>query len=231
LLIFLQQKFANSEAIVRQTWERYSSNGGSITNAIDWAIKQYNVNSGLTEEFPKFTWNNYFMITGTYDINVTNVYTDSATLPPTFTGPEWKLFRSFLHDGREIWQAGNSGVLAKRVDAYPVDGSTQVNPQIGRFGAAYIEFYPPGGPAAQLNLTLTITKQWGKANPKVSVIPIANFQTHPPNNFINPVADTGLSLGYVYTYNNFNALDRLLVIISNVDGDINFSYSANITTP
>jgi len=65
----------------------------------------------------------------------------------------------------------------------------------------------------------------------ISGIPTNNFNAHPPNNFINPVTDNGNSLGYQFSYNNFNGINRVVVIISNVDGDINYFYSANITAP
>jgi hypothetical protein len=80
---------ADASAIIRKTWEQFqASNGGDMVNSIDQVLRRSEYSTTLATEFPKFTWNNYFMITGTYDIQVTGVYANLATLPPTFTGPD-----------------------------------------------------------------------------------------------------------------------------------------------
>jgi hypothetical protein len=218
-----------------------------MIEAIDWAIKQYNAGSGLTEEFPKFTWNNYFMITGTYDINVTYVYTDSATLPPTFTGPEWKLFRSHLERERKDYQGGNAGVaIIDQVVNFPVIGPPVNKPNaVESLGAAYIEFYPtnvPTGITADLNVTITIPSGAMLPvadRPKVSIIAFSNFGAtlHPPNDFVQPTTQAG-SLDLIYTrqvinFKTSSISNRVVVIISNISptlGNVPYRYSATIVT-
>jgi hypothetical protein len=112
---YLEDKVAGgSPDIIRKTWEEYSADSSNgMTVAIDSVLGGYGNKSWATE-FPNFAWNNYFMINGTYDIQVTNVYTNLATLPPPFTGLEWQLFRSWLREDRDKWQAGNAGSSSTR---------------------------------------------------------------------------------------------------------------------
>jgi len=77
------------------------------------------------------------MNSGTYDIQVTGVYTNPTTLPPAFTGPQWQLFRSHLRDERRDWQAGKAGVFVELVRAYPYTAPVTTTQQLG---ARYIEF-------------------------------------------------------------------------------------------
>jgi hypothetical protein len=239
---FLQQKVANSEAIVRQTWERYrANNGGSMLTAIEQVLQnQYATN--LTNEFPKFTWHNYFMNAGTYDIQVTNVYTNLETLQPAFTGPQWQLFRSHLREGRDNWQVGNAGVaIIDQVVQFPVNGPPTGKPDaIASLGAAYLEFYPTNlspGITADLNIAITIPSGAMlpiEDRPRVSVMAIASFGAtpHPSNDFIQPTTHVGsLDLRYNRLVTNFKSLDRVVVIISNISptvGNVPYRYSANI---
>jgi hypothetical protein len=57
-------------AIIRKTWEQYQANNGNgMVNSIDQVLRRSEYSTNLATEFPKFTWNNYFMITGTYNIS------------------------------------------------------------------------------------------------------------------------------------------------------------------
>jgi len=240
---FLEQKVANSETIVRQIWERYrTNNGGNMTTAIEQVLRnQYGTN--LPNEFPRFTWHNYFMNSGTYDIQVTGVYTNPTTLPPAFTGPQWQLFRSHLLGDRKNWQAGNAGVLVDRVgqtESYPIEGPAPGKPfLVENLGAAYIEFFPttlPLNRAADLTITLSLNVYTGGSEPRVSILPIPNFSAtpHPPNNFVTPVIipeSTYLIYRYTRTVNNFHQLNRVAVIVSSA-GSVStahpFSYRAEV---
>ena len=136
-----------------------------MTGAINSVLGGYGYKSWATE-FPNFTWNNYFMINGTYDTQITNAYTDLATLPPPFTGPEWQLFRSWLTTGRENYQAGNAGVALvdqanfQLPNNLSVDGPPSGKPDtVDHLGAVYIEFYSnnlnlQAGQTADLNLSI-----------------------------------------------------------------------------
>jgi hypothetical protein len=112
---------------------------------------------------------------------------------------------------------------------------------VDHLGSVYIEFLPNDRTlATDLNLQIRIPSG-GLLDltdrPKVSVIPIPvpNFTNapHPPNNFVQPTVVFGpsgsLDLLYTSTVPNFNAVDRVAVIISNtalnLDG-IQYSYSA-----
>jgi hypothetical protein len=246
LLIFLQQKFANSEAIVRQTWERYrTNNGGSITSAIDWAIKQYNANSSLADEFPKFTWNNYFLNHGTYDRRLNNIY---PNVENPGGGPvsmdEWELFRSKLFGDRR--NNGNAGVFVPLGHHFQQPGGLSIDwPTINQpypvdyLGAVYLEYYPdllPTGRLADLTLTVTLRRLPGGADPTVSVISFADFTTtpHPGNNLISPnVTLDGDHVVYQYTQTiqNFHQLKpngRVAMIISNPGGWGQFSCRAEV---
>jgi hypothetical protein len=179
------------------------------------------------------------MITGTYDIQVTNVYTDLAKFPSTFTGPEWKLFRERLTGDRRNYQGSNAGVQVEQVgrsNSYPLDGPTRGNPSvIENLGVAYVEFYTstlnlPPGAVADLHLTIVIRKKLGQPDPKVSMVPISSFSATPlpNNNFINPTIG-GINLLYDVTQVNFNRLDRVVLIISNYGAPVDFSYYAEVT--
>jgi uncharacterized repeat protein (TIGR01451 family) len=234
--------------IIRATWQRYkdingNNQAGKIIEAIDTVIGEYNGTTNLANEFPKFTWNNYFMITGTYGIQVTNVYTDLVTLPPSFTGPEWKLFRNFAQEDRKKWQDGNAGVNpVARVFQFPVDVSPGTTTAIvDHWGAGYLEFFPSRlnlqtGQTADLNLTIVV----GNGNvipqadrPRVSIMPITAWGGNtlpPPNDFVQPVLSGG-ALIYNRNIPNFNTYNRVAVIINNIsqhlDG-IPYGYSANV---
>jgi hypothetical protein len=210
-----------------------------MVKAIDNVLKRADYGTTLADEFPKFTWNNYFMNAGTYDIQVTNVYTNLATLTPSFTGPEWQLFRSQLEGDRRNWQGGNAGVLVDRVgqsESYPLDGPAYGIPSaVHNLGAAYIEFFPTTLPLTRtvdLNITLRVYNAASASAPKVSIIPIADFATPPGNDFVSPafvLEGTEWIYRYTRTIQNFRQLNRVVMIISNV-GDLHpFSYHAEVT--
>jgi len=231
---YLESKVANnSDSIIATTWQRYkNTNGntsaGNMTAAIDWAIKQHNASSSLADEFPKFTWNNYFMITGTYDIQVTNVYTNLATLPPTFTGPEWKLFRSHLKDERKDWQAGNAGALTAGIDQYPRNGPLpNYNTWVENLGAGYVEFFPrnynqPIAPRTVLSVTITVglPETMARANARVSVLPIINLlgPVLPNNNFLTPRSSGVTSSNYSFRIANFDQCNRVTIMANILSG-------------
>jgi hypothetical protein len=244
----------DAPAIIRKTWDQYrANNGNGMVNSIDQVLRRSEYNTTLATEFPKFTWNNYFMITGTYDIQVTGVYTNLATLPPTFTGPEWQLFRSWLQYPRNDWNGSdprsngiaNAGVaIIDQVVQFPVIGPPVDKPnEIDSLGAAYIEFYPtnlPSGITADLNVTITIPSGAllpATDRPKVSVIAISNFGAtpNPPNDFVQPTTQVGsLNLFYnrqVVNFKTSGTVNRVVVIISNISptlGNVPYMYSANI---
>jgi hypothetical protein len=248
LLIFLQQKVANSEAIVRQTWERYrTNNGGSMTTAIDQVLRnQYGTN--LANEFPKFTWNNYFMITGTYDINVTSVYTDVATLPPAFTGPEWQLFRNRLLYPRKDWSGSDplsngipqAGVLVERVPDYPNNNfhfPSWTTP-IQQFGVAYTEFMTNTSLIAGGVLSVTIDVDWSLSDAqqygRVSALPLTSFTTV-PNTFLTPntayLPDKTVSR-YTFRVADFAHCNRVALLINNLGPTkLSYTYSVEVVPP
>jgi hypothetical protein len=126
------------------------------------------------------------MITGTYDIQVTNVYTNPATLTPSFTGPEWQLFRSHLRDTRKEWQGDNAGVFVDRVgqfESYPIDGPVLGKPSlVESLGAAYIEFFPTTLPltrTADLTITFWLRVPAGCAPPKLAFYRLPTLEQHP----------------------------------------------------
>ncbi len=232
---FLEQKVANSETIARQTWERYrANNGGSMLTAINQVLGGYGGKS-LATEFPKFTWHNYFMNSGTYDIQVTGVYTNPATLPPAFTGPQWQLFRSHLREGRDNWQAGNAGVrtareenLTNRVVGPPSNYSPIVEPR----GVGYVEFLRPAaiGTNTTLSVTLDVYLPYVNASDdiRVSALPIQNFNAlpHPNNQFLPSIRVNTGRVTYRHTFRvaNFHQCDRTTLIINNLRRSDSFEY-------
>jgi hypothetical protein len=232
-------------AIIRKTWEEYrdhSSNG--MTVAIDNVLGGYG-NKSLATEFPKFTWNNYFMITGTYDINVTGVYTDVATLPPAFTGLEWQLFRSFLQQGRDNWQGENAGVrtvrvdnLTNRVSGPPSDYASIVGP----LGAAYLEFVRPAASGANTTLSVNLDVYLPYANTsdyiRVSALPIRGFNVlpHPNNQFLPSISVNYPREANRYTFRvaNFHQCDnRTTLIVNNLFrlASLEYNYTAELISP
>jgi len=245
---FLEQKVANNKEIIRTIWQRYKdmnaiNSAYNITTAIDEVIPQYKANSSLASEFPQFTWNNYFMITGTYDIQVTNVYTDLAKFPATFTGPEWKLFRERLRDGRERWQSGNAGVLVERINIFPANSITSTfNTRVENLGAAFIEFVPNTTVGANdvLSVTLTVNLPLFESTrvARVSVLPITNFtNTSPGNLFLSPRAappPLGLASTYTFQVANFKHCDRVALIanaVTTTKDAFDYSYIARVVAP
>lgn len=253
---YLEEKVANSDAIIRKTWEQYKAqneaNGNSsVVNAID-TVLQLDYATSLNSELPQFAWNNYFLIGGTYD-RMVNIYRDvehpcflvnQQVCSPLQEQPEWELFRSWLFSPRNDYQNNNAGVLVDPERQFPIDGPPPGKPyQVNHLGAAYIEFFPdqlnlPANSAADLNLIITIhdgATLSPRNQPKISIIPILNFAAtpHPNSNF------TGSSvvvpnLIYTHTIPNFNQFDRVLVIISNVALDssvdgLAYSYHADIS--
>jgi hypothetical protein len=236
---YLEQKVANSDVIIRQIWERYrANNGGDVVAAINDVLRdQYQRN--LVDEFPAFAWNNYFLNDGTYTRWIDLAYRAVDNLPQNEfrNGFEWRLFRNNL--GRRDDEAGAS---VKTVRRFPFIGPELGDPdRVDHLGSVYIEFLPNDRTlATDLNLQIRIPSG-GLLDltdrPKVSVIPIPvpNFTNapHPPNNFVQPTVVFGpsgsLDLLYTSTVPNFNAVDRVAVIISNtalnLDG-IQYSYSA-----
>jgi len=248
---FLQQKVANSETIVRQTWERYrANNGGSMLTAIDQVLQnQYATN--LANEFPKFTWHNYFLNNGTYDVQATNVYTNLATLTPSFTGPEWQLFRSHLQHPRNDWDGrdprsngiANAGVRADPVTVYPRSGpSVDYSPVAGPLGAAHVEFLRPSAISTNAALSVTLSIFLPRADPagfiRTSVLPITNFGTlpHPGNQFLPPVPVSGeFTPIYRQTFRvaKFDQCNRVAVIVNNVHrlDTFRYEYIAELIPP
>ncbi|MBI5649414.1 MAG: hypothetical protein HZC40_03040 [Chloroflexi bacterium] len=250
---FLEQKVANNnKEIIRTIWQRYKDrnaiNGAyNITTAIDEVMPQYNVTSNLANEFPRFTWNNYFMITYTYDIQVTNVYTDLAKFPATFTGPEWKLFRERLTYPRNDWEGtnppsngiANAAVFTQRVIGYPWNS---FGTSAEKLGAAYIEFIPRDNANQKLNartvLTVTLATNWStpiaSRDARISVVPMTNFLDLPPrpNTFIS-TRSVGSGAGYLARVHNFGVCDRVTLIVNNVSRTYNLVYdvAAQTTIP
>ena len=244
LATFLEQKVANSDVVIRRTWEERTTQSNMLT-AIDRTLRDY-YSTNLEAEFPKFTWYNYFLNSNTYTPTVT-VYIDwrNVTGNPS-SQPEWQLFRRWLDQSRQDFD-NNAGVLAEQVLFDPTrlskSGPSQIPNTIDPLGAAYIEFFQQGliipiGGHVDLNFTVTIP---GGASipstdrPQVSVLPVAgdfNVDVHPPNNFINPVADPNTrNLTYAWASSSFANYRRVAVIISNPSrnvGRITFNYSSSI---
>ena len=118
----------DAPAIIRKTWEQYQANiGNGIVNSIDQVLRRSEYSTTLATEFPKFTWNNYFMITGTYDTVLPGrVYGDLYDPQPNNyhdNAPEWQVFRNRLVYPRGDWSGSdprsngfaNAGVLIDRV--------------------------------------------------------------------------------------------------------------------
>lgn len=216
---------------------------GKMIKAIDIVVRGCNGTTNLANEFPKFTWNNYFMITGTYDIQVTNVYTNLVTLQPTFTGPEWQLFRSHLQRERKDWQAGNAGVRADPVTGYPRSGpSVDYSPVAGPLGAAHVEFLRPTSISANAALSVTLSIFLPRADPdafiRTSALPITNFGTlpHPGNQFLPPVPVSGeLTPTYRQTFRvaKFDQCNRVAVIVNNINryNPFQYEYIAELIPP
>jgi hypothetical protein len=194
----------------------------------------------LTNEFPKFTWHNYFMNSGTYDIQVTNVYTDTTTLPPAFTGPQWQLFRSHLFGNRGNWQAGNAGVRVVEAKAYPYTIPVTTTEQLG---VHYIEFLArdnnptPPNASAILTVTLTTSRPVSTASrdARVSVLPIIDFINgpKPPNLFIAPQPESAFSSRYSFRVHNFGPCGRVTLIVNDVSPDFIFMHrvSTEVVVP
>jgi hypothetical protein len=245
---FLEQKVANSDVIVRQTWERYrANNGGRMLTAIDQTLRnQYNTT--IANAFPNFTWHNYFMNNGTYDLQVTNVYTNTnpTTLPPAFTGPQWQLFRSHLREGRDNWQAGHAGVWVDRVNIFPANSNSitsTYSSRVENLGAAFIEFVPNPSLSATAVLSVTFTVHLPLLDTtrlaRVSVLPISNFAAvpHPGNVFLTPRAappPTPLTSHYTFRVANFRQCDRVTLIanaITTTADLFDYRYLAEVITP
>jgi len=224
-----------AHAIIRKTWEEYQANSSNgMVKALDQVLKRPDYGTTLADEFPKFTWNNYFMITGTYSAVLPGrVYTNLADpMGRDVFGRdnwhdnwnEWQLFRFWLNDERRDYQNDNAGVLVDRVgqsESYPIDGPLPGKPSVvDSLGAAYVEFFPtslPQGRVADLTVVVSLKVYTGGANPKVSIIPITNFGSTSPNNFVVPVIvpeGTYLVYKYTQTVQNFHQLNRVAVIIS-----------------
>jgi hypothetical protein len=198
----------------------------------------------LTNEFPKFTWHNYFMNSGTYDIQVTNVYTDTTTLPPAFTGPQWQLFREGLFYPRNDWNGvdprsngiPNAGVFVDRPVQYPWIGpSSRYSRWISSLGAGYFEFL--GGamvaPGSTLLVTLenNLSPEQSNLYSRVSVLPIRDFldQVKPQNQFLTPTMGSQgpSSSRYTFRVANFDRCGRVTVIVNNVGTANQYLYRVN----
>lgn len=203
----------------------------------------------LTNEFPKFTWHNYFMNNGTYDaVLPQRVYTNlnDPLGPGNFhdNWQEWQLFRFWLKDERRNWQAGNAGVrtaqennYANRVGGPPPNYSSVVESQ----GVSYVEFLRPATIGANTTLSVTLDVYLPFVNVsddiRVSVLPIRSFSTlpHPSNQFI---PSTYISIGrvtYRHTFRvaNFHQCDRAAVIINNLrrSDAFEYTYTAELIPP
>jgi len=180
------------------------------------------------------------MNSGTYDIQVTGVYTNPTTLPPAFTGPQWQLFRSHLRDERRDWQAGKAGVFVELVRAYPYTAPVTTTQQLG---ARYIEFLArdnnlnPPDARAVLTVTLTTGRPVATASrdARVSVLPITDFINgpKPPNLFIAPQPQSAFSSRYSFRVHNFGQCGRVTLIVNDVSPDFTFmhSVSAEVVVP
>jgi len=202
-----------------------------MASAIDQVLQnQYATN--LANEFPKFTWNNYFMITGTYN----------ATLPPrVYTnlndplGPnnfhdnwaEWQLFRFWLQQDRKRYQDGFAGVFVDSALGYPWNS---FGSSVERLGVRYVEFVPRDVNGQKLSaravLTVTLTTNWNTStasrDARISVLPIRNFTdtVHPANVFVQPQS-TGSGTGYRFRVHNFGQCDRVALIVNDVGTTLN----------
>jgi hypothetical protein len=238
---YLEQKAANSENIILQTWQQY--NGGSMLATINQVLAGYG-NKSIATEFPEFAWNNYFLNAGTYDRNVATYKVIDNPTGPLSQEKEWQLFRHWLTDNdRKTQSDTTTGVFVEFVgknSTYPIDGPIANNPYLVEpMGAVYTEFFTttlPASRAADLTITFSLRAPAGSATPKVSVLPVANFAAtpHPGNNFVQPTIQwqgTYTLYTYVQTIQNFHNLNRVAVIISNVDttnNQISFSYHAEV---
>ncbi len=239
---FLEKKVANSDAIIRQTWEQYkANNGGSMMAAIDQVLKRAEYNSSIGKVFPEFAWNNYFMNQGTYTKHI-KVYLDNNTIPGSLLdGEEWQLFRAKLQDARHEFQDGNAGTLVEQVGrttAYPLVGPGPDKPfYVEPMGVVYIEFFPttlPANRAGDLTVNFSLKAFTEGSEPKISMVPIADFAAtpHPSDNFLSPVVvpeGTYLIYRYTNTVTNFQRFDPVTAIISSVGNASQFSYQADVT--
>jgi hypothetical protein len=233
---YLEDKVANhSEAIILQTWQRFSSNGGNTLGAINDILAGYGGKS-LTTEFPEFARNNYFLADGTY----TRIYTSTVdvrrepTAIPTsrFQGSEWALFRSYFRDLRSDIANGRSGASTNRVDQYPWNGPVAYSTTVQSLSAGYIEYLPVNLPTGNVVLTVTvdINPSPSSANlvADISVLPLLDFT----NGFVNgthtkllPTVINPTLSRYTFQINNFEQCNRVALIATGIDQTRGFTYS------
>lgn len=219
-----------------------------MVSAIDQVLQnQYTTN--LANEFPKFTWNNYFLNDGTYTRS-DSVYPDisNPSGAPT-TETEWQLFRSKLFYPRSDWSGSdprssgipNAAGLVDQVKNYPASSQTSpFAPQVGNLGAAYVEFLPNSSIGATDILSVTfgiyLAPPSAAQVARVSVLPVTNFvnSPHPSNVFLNPLlAQPSGTSSYTFQIVNFKQCDRVALIANNVLPPFvyNYGYAAEVITP
>lgn len=226
------------DAIVRKTWEQYNFRkvnnlGGDVVVAIDDILQRPIYSTTLTTEFPKFTWQNYFLNGDAYTRTVT-AYKDVQNPADTPTPQaEWKLFRSWLAPERRDYQVSAS--LVDPVKTYPFIGpSGSYNPRIENLGVGFIEFLPSQQMSAgsTLSVTLRVGVSLGDANrsAQISVLPILNFTTgpHPHNIFLTPQAGDYLTSYYSFKVKNFEGCNRVALIINGM-AEFMYGYSADVS--
>lgn len=243
LATYLRDKVANSDTIIRQIWQQYKSNGGNAIAAIDQVL-QSQYSTTLASEFPKFTWNNYFLNDGTYvNISPTGVYTDVTYSTTLVSMPDWQLFRSHLRDGRENYLAGNAGVFTDPRITYPGSGpSAGYSRFTGSLGVGYLEFMRPSTITANAALSVTLTLYLPDTNPeayiRTSILPIANFSSvpHPGNQMLTPVFVNNMPTPtYRQTFRvaKFDQCNRVAVIVNNINryNPFQYEYIAEVIPP
>ena len=242
---YLEQKVANTDTIIRQIWEKYQANNGSggMIAAIDQVLQEQYATS-LRNEFPKFTWNNYFLNDGTYTRAV-NLYFDVFNpVGNPRAAPEWELFRSWLVDPRNNYQQEHAGVLTKPENSYPASGPQNYPSGVDALGSGYIEFLSPANVAAgtQLNVTLytNLEPNLGDTAVQAYVIPIlpTHFTTlpHPDGTLLAPQPSQKWIGTYLtqYTFHieNFDRCGRITLILNNVNTQtIAYRFEADLTQP
>jgi hypothetical protein len=219
-----------------------------MVTAIDQVLQnQYATN--LANEFPKFTWNNYFMNDGTYNTVLPRVYKNLADpLGPDSQHDnwhEWELIRSWLAYPRKDWSGNdpnnvppsngipNAGVLVDSPTQYPWTGpSPSYSSWVYSLGAGYFEFLggAPIAPGSTLLVTLesNLSPDQANQNSRVSVLPILDFLTgpKPQNQFLTPsIGSQGPSSSrYYFRVANFDQCSRVTVIANNVGTTNQFLY-------
>lgn len=242
---FLVQEAGNYDlSIIRRVWEQYdASNGnGGIAQALNDILNTYNGRS-LESEFPRFSWNNYFLKAGTYEYpnqQAQWIYRDVNNLGSLVQWREWQLFRDKLRAPRNANWDNIPAVVTDPVNDYPFSSTNgEYSYYVQKMGAGYIEFSPdnlPAGMVASLEVTIRTDLPINTANRvvRISALPIQNFgdMNQPDNEFLVSHPEGSDITRYSFRIANFQQCDRATMILNNIETTstvIEFDYNYEAT--